>query len=285
METNIVQFPQVVNADILQSSESVSEKPMTDMPIATLINGQAFTDSLVISEQTENSHQSVLKLIRNYKTDFEAFGGVGFEIRPFETTSGTQSREIALLNEHQACLLFTYMRNNDIVRRFKIALIKAFSELAKRENSSSDLQGSALVVIGQKMIVLENDVKKFKEENRSLKGEIYELNHEIEMMVKNSSFFFDVAAKLFDMGDKTLFKILRDKEILCLNNLPKETYQSRGYFTVAYGTETDKLGQKHISGRTKITGKGIHWVFGKLREWGFIKLDMQLNLSLIHNPT
>ncbi|GAA4667244.1 hypothetical protein GCM10023262_15760 [Bartonella pachyuromydis] len=37
----------------------------------------------------------------------------------FGTKGGKQKRVIAILNEPQATLLMTYMRNNDMVRAFK----------------------------------------------------------------------------------------------------------------------------------------------------------------------
>lgn len=88
--------------------------------------GEPFTTSLVIAEQTKNEHRAVLQLIRNNLADFETFGGVAFEMRPFETAGGTQTREVANLNEPQATLLLTYMRNSDVVKAFKVRLVRDF---------------------------------------------------------------------------------------------------------------------------------------------------------------
>lgn len=89
--------------------------------------------TLDVAEQTQNEHASVMKLVRTYLNDFETFGGVGFEIEPFETAGGNQSREIALLNENQSALLLTYMRNSEIVRSFKVRLIKEFSDMKNQK--------------------------------------------------------------------------------------------------------------------------------------------------------
>lgn len=62
-------------------------------------------------------------------TSREAFGRVEFEIQPFETNGGIQKREIAILNEQQATLLVTYCKNTETVRKFKVALVKAFYEM------------------------------------------------------------------------------------------------------------------------------------------------------------
>jgi len=100
--------------------------------IVTMIDGNAVTTSLAIAEGTDNEHASVIKLVRTYQGDLEEFGRGGFEIAPFETAGGTQQREFATLNEQQSTLLLTYMRNSDIVRQFKKALVKAFFDLLQK---------------------------------------------------------------------------------------------------------------------------------------------------------
>ena len=100
--------------------------------IVTLVGGQPVTTTPAVADGTGVDHASVIKLVRTYRTDLEEFGGVGFEIQPFETAGGTQQREIACLNEQQATLVMTYMRNSDIVREFKKRLVKAFWDMARQ---------------------------------------------------------------------------------------------------------------------------------------------------------
>ena len=57
-----------------------------------------------------------------------------FEIEPFETAGGIQSREVALLDEPQSTLLLTFMRNTDIVRAFKKKLVREFWEMVQQRN-------------------------------------------------------------------------------------------------------------------------------------------------------
>jgi phage regulator Rha-like protein len=103
---------------------------MSDLVI--IRGDELVTTTLAISAGTANTHESVIKLVRAYQEDLEEFGGVRFEIEPFETAGGQQKREIALLNEDQATLLITYMRNNVIVRKFKIALVRSFADMRRR---------------------------------------------------------------------------------------------------------------------------------------------------------
>lgn len=102
------------------------------MNLVTLNNGAAVTTSLAIAEGTKNEHRAVLQLARTYLTDLEEFGRVALEMRPFETAGGVQKREVAILNEQQSTLLLTYMRNTEVVRQFKKALVRAFWELAQK---------------------------------------------------------------------------------------------------------------------------------------------------------
>lgn len=90
------------------------------------VNGEPVTTSLIVAEHSDNQHASVIRLIRVNQADFEAFAGVRFEIQPFETAGGTQRREVAYLNEPQATLLITYLRNTEKVRALKVALVKEF---------------------------------------------------------------------------------------------------------------------------------------------------------------
>lgn len=100
--------------------------------IVTIVGGQPVTTTPAVADGTGVDHASVIKLVRTYRTDLEEFGGVRFEIQPFETAGGTQQREIACLNEQQATLLMTYMRNSDVVREFKKRLVKAFWDMARQ---------------------------------------------------------------------------------------------------------------------------------------------------------
>lgn len=102
--------------------------------LVILQGGQALTSTLAIAEGTENEHKSVIQLVRAYLDDFDSFGKVTFEMRLNDRGSPT---EYALLNEQQATLLLTYMRNSEVIRKFKRRLVHAFFELAQKERASA----------------------------------------------------------------------------------------------------------------------------------------------------
>ena len=88
--------------------------------------GELRVSSLIIAGRTETQHKNVLELVERYSGEFDGLGGVAFETRPFETAGGTQMRRVAHLNEQQATLLLSLMRNTAIVVAFKVALVKEF---------------------------------------------------------------------------------------------------------------------------------------------------------------
>ncbi len=107
-------------------------------------DGTPVIDTVTIAKGVNVEHRAVIQLVRKYESDFNAFGRVTFEMRPFETAGGTQKREVALLNEDQATLLFTYLKNSEIARSLKIRVVKAFrdcrDELAKVKAAPTQFQ-------------------------------------------------------------------------------------------------------------------------------------------------
>lgn len=93
------------------------------MEIVNIKNNQAFTDSRIIAVGTNNKHHSITAVIQKYLTDFEDFGKVRFEMEPL--ASG-QKEKVYILNQQQATLLMTYLRNSEITRKFKKELVRQF---------------------------------------------------------------------------------------------------------------------------------------------------------------
>lgn len=94
--------------------------------LVTVNGNEAFTDSMVIANGTNNQHHSVTRIIRNYKEDFLDFGEMKFMDLKSKNPNGGRPEKIYQLNEQQAMLLMTYLDNNDIVRKFKKELVRQF---------------------------------------------------------------------------------------------------------------------------------------------------------------
>jgi phage regulator Rha-like protein len=106
------------------------------------IDAVPFTTSDVIAERAEIKHHAVQVLIQKYESDLKEFGRVSFEMRALPTKGGIQEFKIYHLNEEQATLLLTYLKNTVPVRAFKKELVKQFylmrAELQKRQIAKFD---------------------------------------------------------------------------------------------------------------------------------------------------
>lgn len=102
------------------------------------IDATPFTTSDVIAEQTQNNYRSIQRTIENQMKRIEKFGVMRFEITlPTKGSKGGRPKKVYQLNEPQATLLITFLKNNDIVADFKVELVRQFyamrSELQKRQ--------------------------------------------------------------------------------------------------------------------------------------------------------
>ncbi len=97
--------------------------------LVILKNNDVFTDSLVIAEGTNNEHHAIQQLLNKYKEDFEDFGKIRFTHLKCENPQGGRPIKIYLLNEQQATLLMTYLKNTEVVRKFKKELVKQFYQM------------------------------------------------------------------------------------------------------------------------------------------------------------
>ena len=88
---------------------------------------EPYTTSEIIAECAEVKHDTVQSLIRNHQEDFESYGIIGFEIRKIDGRG--RPMKIYRLNEQQATLLITYLKNTAPVRKFKMNLVTAFFEM------------------------------------------------------------------------------------------------------------------------------------------------------------
>lgn len=99
---------------------------------------EPYTKADIISAYAQVQRKTVNDLIRKHEKDLEEFGVLRFEIAlPPPGSKGGRPEKIYHLNEQQATLLITYLKNTEPVRRFKKALVREFfnvrQELARRD--------------------------------------------------------------------------------------------------------------------------------------------------------
>ena len=87
---------------------------------------EPYTLSSIVAECTGLQHHTITKTIRKHQERFERFGKVGFKIQAMESGQNTKDY---ILNEQQATLLVTFLKNTEQVANFKTNLVKAFFEM------------------------------------------------------------------------------------------------------------------------------------------------------------
>lgn len=90
-------------------------------------NDEPFTTDEIIASCANVQRRTVTRLIQQYKHDLEGFGVLRFEIaKPTAGSDGGRPQKLYHLNEQQATLLITYLRNTEPVKAFKKALVREF---------------------------------------------------------------------------------------------------------------------------------------------------------------
>lgn len=93
------------------------------------LNEEPYTTDKIIAENSGNNLDSVRRLARSHKQDFEDFGFFGFEIR--KLSGRGRPEKIYHFNEQQATLLITYLDNTPQVNQFKKSLVREFYRMKK----------------------------------------------------------------------------------------------------------------------------------------------------------
>lgn len=91
-------------------------------PLVVVVEGSPQASSVVIAAGMRAKHKSVIQLIRQHAELLGEMGTLAFEMRK----SGGRPTEVAMLNEQQAALLISLMRNSPEVAAFKARLIREF---------------------------------------------------------------------------------------------------------------------------------------------------------------
>ena len=115
------------------------------MDIIEKIDNELFVSHRVIAERTNNKILSVQKLITDNISELEEFGVLRFKIEAvseekLKLNPDAKAEKTYFLNEPQVTLLLTFMRNNEIVKKFKIKLVKEFFKMRTQLQISKPVQ-------------------------------------------------------------------------------------------------------------------------------------------------
>lgn len=216
---------------------------------------EPLTTTSAIAEGTENQHKNVIALVRQYQSDFETFGRVAFETLPIETEGGTQTSVVAMLNEQQATLLITYLRNNEVVRQFKQRLVHAFYEARKPQLPQTFAQALRLAAEQAELI---------EQQAAQLAAAAPAVEFVGRYVDSTGAKGFREVCKLLQAKEPDFRKFLTDAKIMYKLGgewTPYSDHIDAGRFVVKAGTSE---ANGHAFNSVKFTPKGINWVAG---EW------------------
>lgn len=134
---------------------------------------EVYTTSEIIAEYAGVQRRTIDHLLLSHKEDFQEFGVLRFEMRkPPLGSKGGRPETIYHLNEQQATLLMTYLRNSDVVRGFKKELVRQFYAMReilwKRKMERQTPAWQTARIEGKKTRRLETDaIKMFVEYARA----------------------------------------------------------------------------------------------------------------------
>lgn len=103
-----------------------AESSVTGSELVKITVGEPRVSTLDIAKYSENTHAKVLQLVGTHAESLTTFGQLDFESRAGYNNAVVRH---AMLNEPQATLLITFMRNTKKVIEFKRELVKQFYEM------------------------------------------------------------------------------------------------------------------------------------------------------------
>lgn len=240
-------------------------------PIVQVADGVATTTSMRIANGTQVQHKNVLELIRTYLADFDEFGGVAFETRPFDTAGGVQRREVAILNEEHAALLFTYLRNTPIVRDFKKRLVREFWELRRAANGTPAVDANSIT-----RLELIEILRNAEMERLALEAKAHELEPKAEafdsFLDSTGKYGVGAVAKMIGKSQNWLFRELRNCGVFIpkgsMRNTPYQQYMHH-FEVIAHEYERSN-GEIGCSYTTYVQPSGINFIRKRL---GLLSID------------
>ena len=241
-------------------------------------DGQAVTTSLAIAEGTEIQHKNILEMIRKNPQDFNDFGRVTFETQPFETAGGTQKREVAILNEQQATLLLTYMRNNEIVKGFKKHLVKSFFDI--REKLRNQMNPSIPQTLPEALRLAADLAEKNQKLLEEQKINAPKVDYCDQIVADNGAMTITKAAKVIGYPPRKFKDYIRQVGWLYANaDTPMQHVITSGYMVLRYAHWTDNDGNPVEKPYAHITAKGMFALYKRMRSEGLIEKNPQLELA------
>ena len=253
---------------------------MSEINIIEHTDGELRVSSFIIAEQTERDHEPVLRLIRDNVEDFESFGRVSFENGPFATAGGVQRKSYALLNEQQATLLITFMRNTPVVRAFKVALIQEFYRMRQALNEIAIPR-----TLPEALRAYAAEVERTTELEAKISADAPKVHFAEAVAASPSTILVGDLAKILrangcTLGANRLFEKLRADGYLIRRrgsdwNMPTQKSMELGLFEIKESTRQHPDGHVLLTKTPKVTGKGQQYFIEKYAPRDVLALDLE----------
>lgn len=121
--------------------------------IVEIIKDEARVSHRLIAENTSNKLQSIQDLIARNISDFKEFGALEVEEKKVKNSVGAINiQKTYFLNEPQATLLMTYLRNSEVVKEFKKKLVKAFYAMKQEREQVVHTEMNSVIPVLQMMV-------------------------------------------------------------------------------------------------------------------------------------
>lgn len=130
---------------------------------------EPYTTADLVAEYAQVQRKTVNRLIQQHEKDLEEFGVLRFEIAlPPAGSKGGRPEKIYCLNEQQATLLITYLKNTPPVRLFKKTLVREFFR-ARQELTRREIQRAAKAPVRRSL----TDAIRDSGENERMHGQAF----------------------------------------------------------------------------------------------------------------
>ncbi|WP_109994969.1 Rha family transcriptional regulator [Salinisphaera sp. LB1] len=231
------------------------------MNLVTINNqSEPVTTSLALAEGVRKDHSSIIKLVREYASDINEFGNSRFEIQ--NSSGAGRPTEYAVLNEPQATLILSYMRNNDIVREFKKRLVGEFYRMRDQLAAHTHYDASSLSRMDILRLAMDSEQRRLELEdrNRHLSDTLERAKPAIEIarsvIASDDLLTVRQAAQVLGTGRNRLFKFLRDHGWVNQYNQPFQKKIELKYldYKISSFRKGDQLCESIV---TMVTGKGL----------------------------
>lgn len=219
-------------------------------------SGEPVTTSIAIARGTNVQHKNIMELVRRYKSDIEAFGLVEFKTEARQAAQHGGGEQIyVVLNEQQATLVISFMRNSAIVVAFKVALVKGFYDMRATIQSNSI---AAPTTMREALMLALAQAEQIEQQAAKISADAPKVEFAETIRALDGVCKIENIAKTIGIGRNKLFKQMRaDKVLIEGTNLPYQKYIDREYFTVVEQEPyVDSKGVSHPTFATRVTGAG-----------------------------